>query len=102
MNQPSSQPLKDKLWNANYYKVMATNFSMSFAFYILTPLLPIYLSETFGAGKDTIGWVLSGYTIAALVIRPLSGYVVDTFERKKVLTLFLLVYFLFFGGYLVA
>lgn len=102
MKQPSSQPLKDKLWNADYYKVMATNFSMSFAFYILTPLLPIYLSETFGAGKDTIGWVLSGYTIAALVIRPLSGYVVDTFERKKVLTLFLLVYFLFFGGYLVA
>lgn len=93
---------QERLWNANYCKVMTANFTMSFAFYILTPLLPLYLSESFGATKDTIGLVLSGYTIAALVIRPLSGYVVDTFSRKKVLSICLLVYFLFFGGYVVA
>ena len=56
-----------------------------FAFYLLTPLLPLYLSETFGATKDVIGIVLSGYTVAALIIRPFSGYVVDGFSRKKVL-----------------
>lgn len=57
---------KEKLWNANYIKVMTTNFLLYFAFYLLTPLLPLYLSETFGATKDTIGIVLSGYTVAAL------------------------------------
>ena len=32
----------DKLWNANYCKVMVANFSLFFAFYLLTPLLPLY------------------------------------------------------------
>ena len=77
--------MKEKLWNANYIKVMTTNFLLYFAFYLLTPLLPLYLSETFGATKDVIGIVLSGYTVAALIIRPFSGYVVDSFSRKKVL-----------------
>ena len=41
--------MKEKLWNANYIKVMTTNFLLYFAFYLLTPLLPLYLSENFGA-----------------------------------------------------
>ena len=93
---------QDKLWNANYLKVMTANFSMSFAFFLLTPLLPLYLSENFGASKDTIGLVLSGYTITALLFRPFSGYVVDSFPRKKVLQVSLFLYFLLFGGYLLA
>ena len=93
---------QDKLWNANYLKVMATNFTMSFAFFLLTPLLPLYLSENFGASKDMIGLVLSGYTITALLIRPFSGFLVDSFPRKKVLLISLFLYFLLFGGYLLA
>lgn len=92
----------DKLWNSNYKKVMVANFTMSFAFYLLTPLLPLYLSETFGSTKDMIGLVLSGYTITALLFRPFSGYVVDSFPRKKVLLVCLFLYFILFGGYLLA
>ena len=76
---------KEKLWNSNYCKVMAGNFMLFFAFYILTPLLPLYLSEHFGATKDMIGLVLSGYTVTALIFRPLSGFMVDSFPRKTVL-----------------
>ena len=93
---------KDKLWNANYWKVMAANFSMWFAFYLLTPLLPLYLSDNFNASKDLIGLVLSGYTLTALLIRPFSGYVVDSFPRKRVLLVAFFFYFLFFGTYLLA
>ena len=93
---------KEVLWNREYIKVMVANFSLFFAFYILTPLLPIYLSEHFGASKDVIGLVLSGYTVAALLFRPFSGYVVDSFDRKKVLVFFMLLSFLFYGLYLLA
>ena len=75
----------ERLWNRNYIKVMTANFSLFFAFYVLTPLLPLYLSEHFGATKDVIGLVLSGYTITALLCRPFSGYIVDSFSRKVVL-----------------
>lgn len=94
--------IMEKLWNNNYIKVMVANFTMSFAFYLLTPLLPIYLAENFAAPKDTIGLVLSGYSITALIIRPFSGYMVDSFNRKKVLLACLFFYFILFGGYLAA
>ncbi len=93
---------KEILWNREYIKVMTANFTLFFAFYILTPLLPIYLSEHFGATKDTIGLVLSGYAVAALLFRPFSGYIVDSFNRKRVLVFFMLLSFAFYGFYLIA
>ena len=92
----------ERLWNKNYCKVMTANFTLFFAFYLLTPLLPLYLSESFGATKDMIGLVLSGYTITALLFRPFSGYVVDSFPRKKVLMICFGAFSIFFAGYLAA
>ena len=92
----------ERLWNRNYIKVMIANFSLFFAFYVLTPLLPLYLSETFGATKDVIGLVLSGYTITALLFRPFSGFVVDSFPRKTVLLISYVAFAIFFAGYLAA
>ena len=92
----------ERLWNRNYCKVMAANFSLFFAFYVLTPLLPLYLSEHFGATKDVIGLVLSGYTITALLFRPFSGYFVDSFPRKTVLMISFAAFSIFFTGYLAA
>ena len=94
--------MTDKLWNRNYCKVMVANFTLFFAFYVLTPLLPLYLSEHFGATKDVIGLVLSGYTITALLIRPFSGYMVDSFPRKTVLMAAFGGFAIFFAGYLAA
>ena len=93
---------REQLWNRNYCKVMVANFTLFFAFYILTPLLPLYLSEHFGATKDVIGLVLSGYTITALLFRPFSGYVVDAFPRKTVLMISFGAFAIFFAGYLAA
>ena len=92
----------ERLWNRNYCRVMAANFSLFFAFYVLTPLLPLYLSEHFGATKDMIGLVLSGYTITALLFRPFSGYVVDSFPRRTVLMICFGTFAIFFAGYLAA
>ena len=92
----------DRLWNGNYIKVMTANFSLFFAFYVLTPLLPLYLSEHFCATKDVICLVLSGYTITALLFRPFSGYFVDSFPRRTVLMICFGAFAIFFAGYLAA
>lgn len=92
----------ERLWNHNYCKVMTANFALFFAFYLLTPLLPLYLHETFGATKDVIGFVLSGYTLVALLFRPFSGFLVDTFPRKTVLLVAFSMFAIFFASYLVA
>lgn len=92
----------DKLWNKNYNSVLAGNFLMFFSFQMLVPMLPLYLTDRFGATKEEIGVVLAGYVVAALVIRPFSGYVVDTFDRRKVLLLCYALFAAFFSGYLLA
>jgi len=92
----------ERLWNSDYCKVMAANFMLFFAFYVLTPLLPLYLSEHFGATKDMIGVVLSGYTVTTLLFRPFSGYFVDTFPRKTVLMVCFSAFAIFFAGYIAA
>ena len=92
----------EKLWNANYIKIWTVNFLVHFSFMLIVPLLPLYLSETFGATKDTIGMVLTGYSIMALLIRPFSGYLVDCFPRKTVLVICGTLFFGVFAGYLAA
>ena len=90
----------DKLWNNNYKKAMVGNFMLFFSFYILTPLLPIYLDHQFKADKDIMGLVLSGYVVAALIVRPFSGFIVDTFDRKRVLAICFFIFFILFTGYI--
>lgn len=91
---------KERLWNREYLKVMTCNFLLFFAFYLLAPLLPVYLDAEFDADKDLIGLVLSGYTVATLLVRPFSGFIVDTFDRKTVLTICFFVFFICFTGYI--
>ena len=93
---------QEKLWNANYLHVWVANFMIFFSFMLLTPLLPSYLSEVFGADKQTIGIVLSGYTLTALMIRSLSGFLVDSLPRRMVLMTSYFIFALCFAGYLVA
>lgn len=102
MNITEKPEKLEKLWNSNYIKVWVANFMIFFSFMLLTPLLPLYLKETFGADKQAIGIVLSGYTLFALLIRPFSGFFVDSFPRKIVLLICYGLFSIFFGGYLAA
>ena len=94
--------MKDKLVTSSYCFILTANFLLYFGFWLLIPVLPFYLSEVFSAGKSTIGIILSCYTVAALCIRPFSGYFLDSFARKP---LYLMAYFIFmtmFAGYIIA
>lgn len=94
--------MKDRLITPGYCLMLAANFMLYFGFWLLIPVLPFYLSEIFNASNSSIGIILSCYTVAALCIRPFSGYLLDSFARKP---LYLFAYFVFtamFAGYLIA
>ena len=94
--------MKDRLVTPSYCFILAANFLLFFGFWQLIPVLPFYLSEAFSTDNSTIGIILSCYTVAALCIRPFSGYFLDSFARKP---LYLLAYFIFmsmFAGYIIA
>ena len=92
----------DKIVTSSFCYILAANFLLFFAFYLILPILPFYLKEEFMIGKSMIGLILSCYTLAALCIRPFAGYLLDTFARRP---LYLVAYFIFtaiFGGYMAA
>ena len=93
---------KERLITPGYCFIIAANFLLYFGFYLLMPVFPFYLTEVFHTGSATMGIALSCYTLAALTIRPFSGYLLDTFARKP---LYIFAYFIFtsiFAGYIVA
>lgn len=75
---------------------------MFFAFYMLLPILPMYLAEQFAVTKSTAGLILSSYTIMALLFRPFAGFMVDSFPRKPLLLICYTFFISYFGGYMLA
>ena len=93
---------RERLITQSYCFILIANFLLHFAFYLLLPILPFYLLEVFGSEEGAVGIILSLYTVAALTIRPFSGYLLDTFARKPLYLLSYVVFTAVFGGYMLA
>lgn len=93
---------KERLVTPSYCYILAANFLLYFGFYLLMPVLPFYLTEVFGIGEAKIGIILSSYTLAALSIRPFSGYLLDTLARKPLYIFAYSIFTAIFAGYLFA
>lgn len=89
----------EKLWTPNFLTACAGNFLLFFAFYLLIPIFPLYLIDEFQASKSMVGIVLASYTLAALLVRPLSGFLLDLFRRKPQYLLAFLAFVLTFISY---
>ena len=94
--------MEEKLFNKNYLCLCAANFLFFFSFYLLLPVLPFFIMEKYQAGNAVIGTVISCYTVATLVVRPFSGYMMDAFKRKPLYLLALSIFTAVFVGYLFA
>ena len=76
--------MKDRLFTRSYIFILAANFLMFFGFWLLIPVLPFYLTETFNCPQSILGAILSCYTVSCLAVRPFSGFLMDKFPRKPI------------------
>lgn len=90
---------KAPLWTKNYILAFISNMMIFFSFYMLVPILPFYAMEDLHLDESSTGVVLALYTIAALLIRPLSGFLVDKFSRKPLYILCYTLFTIVFAGY---
>lgn len=90
----------EKILNPGFLLACCVNFLFFAAFYMLIPVLPLYLIDDLGADEATTGVLLSAYVISALAVRPWSGHIVDSYPRKRVFLLCATGYALVFWGYL--
>ncbi len=93
---------KDRLVTPSYCLILAANFLLYFAFYLILPVLPFYLTEVFHTGNAAAGIILACYTVASLIIRPFSGYLIDSLSRKPLYLISYLAFIAIFGGYVLA
>lgn len=94
--------MKDRLFTPSFICILAANFLLFFGFWLLVPVLPFYLKESYGCPESIIGTVLCCYTVSGLCVRPFSGYMMDRFPRKPIYIFCYFVCVLMLAGYMVA
>ncbi|MDA8213600.1 MAG: MFS transporter [Clostridia bacterium] len=73
-----------QLWTRDFNLLALSNLLMAISFYFLLPTLPVYVVKSLGADKSQIGYIIGVYTLAAVSIRPLAGYALDSLGRRPV------------------
>jgi len=70
------------IWNRDFTLLWVTNFLTAVAFYFLLPTIPPYSTQVLAADKSQVGYLMSMFTLSAVAIRPLAGYLLDARGRK--------------------
>ncbi len=94
--------MKERLFNRNFFCVSISALCMFFAFFLLMPIVAKYLIEEFNASSSLAGVVVSSYIITSVLARPFSGYLVDTFDRRKFYLITFSIFATLFIGYIIA
>lgn len=91
-----------RLFNRNFIIIGVATFLMFFAFYLLMPVIAMYVINEFGASASVAGVVVAAYIITSLLARPFSGYLVDKYDRRRFYLLTFSLFTLLFIGYIIS
>ncbi|EAY27263.1 MFS transporter [Microscilla marina] len=83
---------KETLWTRDFVLFCLSYLLMAAGFYFLLPVLPLYVTQVLEEDKTKIGYIIGLYALSALLIRPFSGYALDTFGRRKVYIISMVLY----------
>ena len=95
-------PKEQPIWTRSFLSLFMATLLVFTAFYLLLPTLPLYLIKNLKVGTGYTGIALAAYTVAALIIRPVTGFMIDLNGRKWIYLASLLIFSLLFGGYVFA
>ena len=90
------------IWNRDFTLLTLANFLMCSAYYSLISTLPLFISANLQAPHSIVGFAMASYAVAAILMRPFSGFGLDYFGRKTIFLASLLVYGLIFNSYIFA
>lgn len=91
-----------RLFNRNFLTLASASLLMFCAFYLLMPIIAMYVVDEFNASSSLAGIVVASYIITALLTRPFSGYLVDHFDRKKFYMITFIAFATMFTGYILS
>ena len=89
----------NSIFKGNFMLVFFASLLVFTAFYIMLPTLPVFLTRELKIDEGQTGLILAVYTLAALLIRPFTGYLIDRYGRKLFYIPSLLLFAIIFAGY---
>jgi MFS family permease len=92
----------NSIFKGNFVLIFFASLLMFTAFYILLPTLPVFLTRELKIDEGQTGLILAVYTLAALLIRPFTGFMIDRYGRKMFYIPALLLFAIIFAGYPIA
>lgn len=76
------QQVRPAIWSRDFSLLWLTNFFMATSFYFLLPTVPTFAVDVLGADKTEVGYLIGLFTLSALLVRPLAGYLLDAKGRR--------------------
>jgi MFS family permease len=89
----------NSIFRGNFVLVFIASLLVFTAFYIMLPTLPVFLTRELKIEERQTGLILAVYTLAALLIRPFTGFLIDRYGRKLFYIPSLLLFAVIFVGY---
>lgn len=83
---------RPKLWTRDFLGISLSSFFLFLPFYILMITLPIYTINDLGGNKAEVGLIVTLFLIAAVVIRPFTGKLLDVYGKREMLYFSLILY----------
>lgn len=91
--------IPQRLWNRNYVAILVANCLISTSFFIVNPTFPIYVKNLLN-DLGLVGLLSSIFLISAMLVRPISGYITDRYDKGKIFLAGLLLLCVSFLGYI--
>lgn len=89
------------IWNPLFINVLLVNMTMNFGQFMMSTLIGP-MASYLGATSAMVGTIVSAFSITCLLVKPVSGTIIDTYPKKKILVSAILVTMLAFVTYSLA
>lgn len=76
-----------RLWTKGFLLICLSNLFIFTSFYCLLPTLPLFITDVLSGDTEIVGYIFGIFALAAVLARPLAGYLLDTLGRKTILRL---------------
>ena len=82
--------LEEGLWSKKFIGILMANLFVYISFYLLVPTLPAFAKQIGGSGLQA-SLVVSGFSIASLVCRAITGHITDKLDKKPIIMIGVLI-----------
>jgi MFS family permease len=82
----TGQHSANTIWTKNFTLLCLANIALFMSMQVLLPTLPVYLF-LLGGSHQEVGYAMGAFTICSMLMSPFAGYLVDSWGRKRIITL---------------